>query len=313
MKRLNRVVAGFGAGALASGAVGQVGSGGTVSQGSAVFRQQDSVTSSTHVSGYLTGADLRVTGAAGTDHCYQTGWWYRLSGDTREYTLANANLALTSWSGNLGVVHYDLPGFEAHVEYEVSEPAPGQGVLLHTLEITNIAGAPMRITVFHYLDYDLGATAAGDSAAITANPDVMRISEGATFGEYGGQGADAFLAGAFATVRSELTNSTVSSFASIGLPFGPGDWTAAWQWNEVEIAPGGIKTYTVVSTIGTPVVFPTVCYADCNGDGQLTVQDFGCFQTKFVTGDPYADCNGDGVATVQDFGCFQTKFVQGCP
>ena len=28
------------------------------------------------------------------------------------------------------------------------------------------------------------------------------------------------------------------------------------------------------------------CYADCNGDGQLTVQDFGCFQTKFVAGCP---------------------------
>ena len=55
------------------------------------------------------------------------------------------------------------------------------------------------------------------------------------------------------------------------------------------------------------------CYPDCNGDGLLTVPDFGCFQTKFVAGDPYADCNGDGMRTVADFGCFQTKFVAGCP
>jgi sugar lactone lactonase YvrE len=55
------------------------------------------------------------------------------------------------------------------------------------------------------------------------------------------------------------------------------------------------------------------CYPDCNGSGTLTVADFGCFQTKFVAGDPYADCNGDGQRTVADFGCFQTKFVQGCP
>ena len=54
-------------------------------------------------------------------------------------------------------------------------------------------------------------------------------------------------------------------------------------------------------------------YADCNLDGVLTVADFGCFQTKFVVGDPYADCNGDGLRTVADFGCFQTKFVVGCP
>ena len=55
------------------------------------------------------------------------------------------------------------------------------------------------------------------------------------------------------------------------------------------------------------------CYPDCTGDGALTVADFGCFQTKFVQGDPYADCNADGSHTVADFGCFQTKFVLGCP
>jgi FG-GAP-like repeat/FG-GAP repeat len=55
------------------------------------------------------------------------------------------------------------------------------------------------------------------------------------------------------------------------------------------------------------------CYADCTGDGALTIADFGCFQTKFVGGSPYADCNGDGNLTVADFGCFQTRFVQGCP
>ena len=55
------------------------------------------------------------------------------------------------------------------------------------------------------------------------------------------------------------------------------------------------------------------CYPDCNNDGNLTVQDFGCFQTAFVTGNMYADCNQSGTLTVQDFGCFQTAFVAGCP
>ncbi len=57
----------------------------------------------------------------------------------------------------------------------------------------------------------------------------------------------------------------------------------------------------------------TPCYADCTKDGSLTVADFGCFQTRFVAGDPYADCNGAGGLTVADFGCFQTEFVAGCP
>ena len=57
----------------------------------------------------------------------------------------------------------------------------------------------------------------------------------------------------------------------------------------------------------------TPCYPDCNADGGLTVADFGCFQTRFVAGDPYADCNASGSITVADFGCFQTRFVAGCP
>ena len=58
---------------------------------------------------------------------------------------------------------------------------------------------------------------------------------------------------------------------------------------------------------------PSTCYPDCNGDGQINLSDFGCFQTKFALGDPYADCNGDGVRNLSDFGCFQTKFALGCP
>ncbi len=55
------------------------------------------------------------------------------------------------------------------------------------------------------------------------------------------------------------------------------------------------------------------CYPDCNGVGGLTIADFGCFQTRFVAGDPYADCNGVGGLTIADFACFQTKFVARCP
>ncbi len=55
------------------------------------------------------------------------------------------------------------------------------------------------------------------------------------------------------------------------------------------------------------------CYSDCDGDGRLTIPDFGCFQTRFVSGDAWADCTGDGNRTIADFGCFQTAFVAGCP
>ncbi len=64
---------------------------------------------------------------------------------------------------------------------------------------------------------------------------------------------------------------------------------------------------------GLGVAGEAPCYPDCNGVGGLTIADFGCFQTRFVAGDPYADCNGVGGLTIADFGCFQTAFVAGCP
>ena len=80
---------------------------------------------------------------------------------------------------------------------------------------------------------------------------------------------------------------------------------------------GGIPANSIARW-GCPA--PAQCYANCTldfhpatGAHLLTVADFGCFQTKFVTQDPYADCNADGQFTVADFGCFQTKFAAGCP
>jgi hypothetical protein len=63
----------------------------------------------------------------------------------------------------------------------------------------------------------------------------------------------------------------------------------------------------------TGTVVLASCDADCDGDGVLTIADFGCFQAKYALGEPYADCNEDGLLNLADFGCFQTRFALGCP
>jgi len=55
------------------------------------------------------------------------------------------------------------------------------------------------------------------------------------------------------------------------------------------------------------------CVADCNGDGNLNILDFTCFQALFASGDVAADCNGDGNLNILDFTCFQAAFAAGCP
>jgi len=56
----------------------------------------------------------------------------------------------------------------------------------------------------------------------------------------------------------------------------------------------------------------TLCYADCDGNSTLGIDDFICFQTQFALGDPQADCDESGTLSIDDFICFQTYYAIGC-
>ena len=54
------------------------------------------------------------------------------------------------------------------------------------------------------------------------------------------------------------------------------------------------------------------CFADCNGDGDLNVLDFVCFQGEWQGQTDAGDCDGNGLYNILDFVCFQGLFVEGC-
>jgi hypothetical protein len=59
----------------------------------------------------------------------------------------------------------------------------------------------------------------------------------------------------------------------------------------------------------------TPCFADCDGSGALTANDFACFLNMFNTGQSYANCDGSTVApalNALDFICFMNKYAVGC-
>ncbi len=62
----------------------------------------------------------------------------------------------------------------------------------------------------------------------------------------------------------------------------------------------------------TSATLRIACYADCEGDGDLDVFDYLCFQGEFAAQTIYGDCEGDGDWDVFDFLCFQGAFAQGC-
>jgi hypothetical protein len=85
----------------------------------------------------------------------------------------------------------------------------------------------------------------------------------------------------------------------VPLMFGPNgtDPISAVYWDDIQL------------TQGTP---PPVCYANCDGVGGLTANDFSCYLTAYVSGASYADCDGVGGLTANDFSCFLNKYVLGC-
>ncbi len=100
----------------------------------------------------------------------------------------------------------------------------------------------------------------------------------------------------------------------IGNPFVTGDaeWSNTGEAVGFDLS-GDMTGDLIVNQADVNAIQSLLCYPDCNGVGGLTIADFGCFQTRFVAGEPYADCNGVGGLTIADFGCFQTAFVAGCP
>ena len=67
-----------------------------------------------------------------------------------------------------------------------------------------------------------------------------------------------------------------------------------------------------MQVLGNSDVSIFTCYADFDGDGQLTIFDFLGFQNAFDAGDARADCDEDGSLTIFDFLCFQNLFDLGC-
>lgn len=85
--------------------------------------------------------------------------------------------------------------------------------------------------------------------------------------------------------------------------FGGGGAGNVGAFDNINIAQGGLPS---------PPTCSTPCYANCDGTGGLTANDFVCFLTAYNNGASYANCDGVGGLTANDFVCFLTAYNNGC-
>lgn len=228
--------------AFAAPALAQVGSGGTITNGSTTFTLNDYLGDEF---GAGTTADLRVGGPGNPDHLFQAGWWYRVAGDNREHTFANAND--WSWANNRGRQEYSLTDFNATVQYTVTGVRDGLGFLTMTLTIYNTSANNLTINVFNYLDLDMFETA-GDDSAVLGSVNIIRVTDGASAWRANYEGTNSYQVASFDNLRQRLTDPNPDDFDNTGLPFGPGDWTGGFQW-EFTLTPNSAATASATVTI----------------------------------------------------------------
>lgn len=116
---------------------------------------------------------------------------------------------------------------------------------------------------------------------------------------------DDFRTGALMDFPDVLTNTSTTVNLNTAFSISDGVTTTSVPNTRV----GAFDVNWFKFTVGTP---PPACYADCDGVGGLTANDFICFVTSFNNGGSYADCDGVGGLTANDFICFVTAYNTGC-
>ncbi len=178
-------------------------------------------------------ADLTGVDSAG-DPLYQSGFWYRVEGDTREYPLPQPDVEFYHLDGRVVARWNNLDGKGFAVEEEtwvVDQEGPSGGFWTR-LTITNNNPTTVSFTLFHYLDPNVAATASGDYGTQVAT-NFLEFTDGSSSLSYrrNAQAGGHYQVAAFPILRDLLNDDAITSLDDTGLPFGPGNVTAAIQFS----------------------------------------------------------------------------------
>ncbi len=229
---------------------------GNVTNGDVTFGYTNDFTTTTNNT-----VDVAFTGAGTGDMAFESWWFYRVSGGSRESAFANPDIEL--YSGAVGGLVWNDPAatgqFSAALSFEVIDSGTNRGNLFQNLRITNTTAAPLTIDIFHYSDLDLGGTAGNDRAALGTNPDGIQInlSDPSQTAPIVGYGANAYRVSQYAQILADLTDTGVDDFANTGLPLNNRDITVGFQWT-VTIGVGEYRDFLTQFGSNAPLLDPSV-------------------------------------------------------
>ncbi|NUL83086.1 MAG: pre-peptidase C-terminal domain-containing protein [Armatimonadetes bacterium] len=252
----------------------------------------------------------------GLDHLFQHWYWYRPQGATREFaltalsggTLVAPNEVVLTYTEPEGIT-FDGRWYLKQMGIDPVTTLPRSYVEIW-MQATNTTGSPMSLDLFTYTDMDMDNTPSDDTAEL-ASPTWMRIGGFTRAGFHTNAPPNRWQIGAYPTIRGNLTNTTVENLTNSGSPFGPGDFTGAFQ-NTWTLDPGAsaMVGFVLALNMGLP--------GDANLDGCVDDTDLALVLALFGLStddddyDPNADFNLDGVIDDSDLAIVLGFFGYGC-
>jgi hypothetical protein len=206
---------------------------------------------------------------------YEHWWYYRVAGDSREFSLRNlggvtSGVVAQNDHADVDFADVDARGIlKASLDFDLYDSGPASGVFISRLTVMNTSAVAQTIDLFCYTDVDVGGTFANDQCTGTADRHFVTDATGVQI-EIRAVGSDRSDVGAFPAVRNLLTNAALNDLPNNLPPFS-GDYTGAFQQ----------RTFQVVIAVDTAAAqVPAVeHYGAGNGSGfeihtqQLPLQD----------------------------------------
>ena len=161
---------------------------------------------------------------------------------------------------------YEESGLRYEINYTLTDAGDNQAVVVAQLTIANTTSTPITLNLFNYSDFDMDGSIRGDRAELV-RPGYIRVYETNTAHIVATETPFAWQISAYSGVRDLLTDTDIDDLNNSGSPFGPGDFTSAFQW-QYTLNAGASRSLQLLLTLN---VEPPTCQPH-NGD----VDDNGC-------------------------------------
>jgi hypothetical protein len=217
--------------------------------------------------------------AGGGDPLFQHWWFFRVTGDTRQFTFANDATATRTVSGSSVVTTWpnvDARGlFSATLTQTVISTGTMSGYLREDMAVTNSSAAPLTLSLVSYTDFDVGGTSNNVRGGLDSQ--VFQNTTPAMSAEFFAIGNTAAAVLAPATLLAGLTGTTVYDLPGWPGTFGPGNAAGAVQWSNIQLAPNQAVTmsdYLAIHSVRPQLVYYGTALAGSSGTPTIGISEF---------------------------------------